>query len=841
MRLGTILYLYRVRLRARLVQELLAVAGIGVGVALLFASQVANTSLTGSVVRLTNDLVGNATVQIVARDPHGFDEAMLARVQALAGVRLAVPVLERQVRILGARGGQDVDLIGVNTTLLALHSPLLAHISPEQMNEQKGLAVPASVAGRIGARPLTPVTLQIGARDVQTTIALPLQESDVGSAADSPIAIARLGEAQQLTGMADRIDRVLVEPQRGRDALVTGELHRLAGPGLSVRPADFDATVFQQAEGPAVESTELFSAISALVGFLFAFNAMLITVPQRRNLIADLRLDGYASHEIAQVMLFDVLALGAVGSLVGLALGDALSHSLLQAQPGYLSLAFPVGSVRVVSVASILIAAAGGLLAAVLGVVFPLRREIFTGSASELSTSAPRASAGRRAPGALLGGVLCIGLSTTLLLGEIENVSAATFAFFSLTLALLLTLPMAFTAVIGLIDRMQRPVLGVSSRIAMIELLSRTTRSRSLAIAATGAIAVYGSVAVEGAHQDLRDGLERAAAAVSLGTDLWVTPTGSATTLATTPFENRYAAAIRSRPAVLGVADYRGGFLDVGDRRVLVLGPPRSNPRLVSADQVIRGDPGLASFHLREGGWLTVSRELATELGLRVGTPWRLPSPAPRTFRVAAITTNFGWSPGAIVMSSESFARAWGDRDVSAYQVLLRHGQSLSGGLSQVRSALGSSALVVQTASRHQSNEIAGQRQGLARLTAIAALVLLAAALAMAAAIGAMLWQRRGRLAGMKVDGFDEKELWGALLWESLMLLAIGCSIGALFGLYGQVLLDHALVSVAGFPVAFSAALWLAVATAGIVTAIALLVVAVPGYLAVRVSPALQD
>jgi putative ABC transport system permease protein len=841
MRLGTILYLYRVRLRARLVQELLAVAGIAVGVALLFASQVANTSLTGSVARLADDLVGNATVQIVARDPHGFSEATLTRVQALAGVRLAVPVLERQVTIVGRKGGQGVDLIGVNTTLLALHSPLLAHISPEQMNEQKGLAVPSLVADRIGVRPLLPVTVQVGARDVRTSAALILHESDIGSAAASPIAMVRLGEAQLLTGMVDRIDRILVEPQRGKNAVVVAQLRKLAGARLNVRPANFDATVFRQAEGPAVESTELFSAISALVGFLFAFNAMLITVPQRRNLIADLRLDGYASHEIAQVMLFDVLVLGVVGSFVGLVLGDVLSRSLLRAQPGYLSLAFPVGSVRVVGLASVLIAAAGGLLAAVLGVVFPLRREIFTGSASEFSTSAAKATRRRRVPSALVGSALCVALTTTLLLGEIDSVAEATFAFFSLTLALLLSLPMAFSTVIGLIDRVQRPVLGISSRIAMIELLSRTTRSRSLAIAATGAIAVYGSVAIEGAHQDLRDGLKHAAAAVSLGTDLWVTPTGSATTLATTPFDDRYSAAIRSRPAVLSVADYRGGFLDIGDRRVVVLAPPRANPLLVSADQVVRGDAKVAAMHLREGDWLTVSRELANELGLRVGGTWLLPSPVPTAFHIAAITTNFGWSPGAIVMSSTSFAGAWGNRDVSAYQVLLRRGQNTATGLAQVRSALGSSALVVQTASRREGNEIAGQRQGLARLTAIAALVLLAAALAMAAAIGAMIWQRRARLAGMKVDGFDEKELWGALLWESLLLLAIGCSIGALFGLYGQALLGHALVSVAGFPVVFSAAYGVAAASVGIVTAIALVVIAVPGYLAVRVRPALQD
>ena len=70
-------------------------------------------------------------------------------------------------------------------------------------------------------------------------------------------------------------------------------LERLAaGARTSARPTS-SATLFGQAAGPIDQSTGLFSAICALVGFLFAFNALLLTVPQRRSLIEDLRLDGY--------------------------------------------------------------------------------------------------------------------------------------------------------------------------------------------------------------------------------------------------------------------------------------------------------------------------------------------------------------------------------------------------------------------------------------------------------------------------------------------------------------------------------------------------------------------
>ncbi len=81
------------------------------------------------------------------------------------------------------------------------------------------------------------------------------------------------------------------------------------------------------------------------------------------------------------------------------------------------------------------------------------------------------------------------------------------------------------------------------------------------------------------------------------------------------------------------------------------------------------------------------------------------------------------------------------------------------------------------------------------------------------------------------------------LLIESGLLLGAGCSIGALFGIYGQLLLSHALATVTGFPVIFSTGALVALSSFAIVTAIAVTIVAVPGYVAARVRPgiSLQD
>jgi putative ABC transport system permease protein len=840
MRLGTIFYLYRVRLRARLVQELLAVAGIAVGVALLFASQVANTSLTGSVSQLTNGIVGEARLQLAARSATGFSEALMSQVERMPGVLAAAPVLQRSVSIAGGGGEASVDLIGLNPRFLQLNKRMLGHLNAAPITTQPGVALPAPLADRIGVGPLQRVSIRTGDRSVATTVGLVLQRSDVGDLVDSQVVIAPLGRAQQIAAMVGKVNLILVVTRPGREDEVVRELRRLGRGRLNVLPANFEAAVFRQAEEPTVQSTQIFSAISALVGFLFAFNALLLTVPQRRNLIADLRLDGYSPVEIVEVMLFDVLVLAFGGAVLGLILGDVLSHGLLQAEPGYLAIAFPVGSQHIVHWQSIAIAVAGGVLATALGVLGPLRHDITGGGAV----------GGRRPRGSIVaslatlgGGLLLLSMTTLLLVTGIESAGIAVLAFAGLTLALLLAMPTAFAVLVAVIERVQRPLLGVAPRIAVIELGSSSTRARSLAIAATGAIAVFGSVAIEGAQGNLRIGLGRAAAELSQGADAWVTPSGTSTTLATTPFDNSYGPTLARLKDVSSVDVFRGAFLDLGNRRVLVLAPPASSPQLLPSDQIVAGSGAQAQSRLASGGWVAISENLARRWRLSVGSGLTLASPAPHRYRVAAIITNLGWSPGAVQMTAKEFAQAWSSSDTSAYLIDFKPGTDPRAGIAGVRRALDALApgLVVQSAAQHEQNDLRAQRQGLTRLTQIAVLVLIAAALAMAVAMGALIWQRRGRLAGMKVDGYSPGELWRALLWETALLLGAGGLIGALFGLYGQIVLNHALINVTGFPLVYSLAIPVAVVSLAVVGAIALAMVALPGYLAAQVKPALQD
>jgi putative ABC transport system permease protein len=833
-RLGNVLHLYRVRLRARLVQECFAVLGIAAGVALLFASQVASQSLTSSVAQLSHGITGRASLQLLARDPQGMPATLLRQVRAIHGVRIAAPLLEASAQASGPKGRESVTLVGADSSLKQLDGGLVRHTELAPFAGIGAVLLPEQLADHVGVRKFgAEVTLQAYGRTERAPLYQVLRAKQVGGLAASPIVVAPLFYAQEVTGLAGRVSRILVQSAPGEQAQVRAALLALAAGRLNVESTSYDETLFAKAAAGSNQSTALFAVISALVGFLFAFNAMLLTVPQRRRLIADLRRDGYTPTTVVGVMLLDAILLGLAACALGLLLGEELSIHLFRSNPGYLGSAFAVGTQRVVGWQSIAIAVGGGVLAAIVAVLSPLRDILSRDPLAAITPKQGRGT-GHASSRTALAGVLCVAGATAILLAAPKLAIAG---MVLLIAALVLLLPTALDGALWLLARVARRLTGAVPHVAAMELSA--ARSRAIGVAATGAIAVFGAVAIQGAHGDLLKGLQNAARDTNALTDLWVSPPGSYNLLKTAPFNPSEQAALERVPGVRAVRLYRGGLLDWGERRVWVIAPPAQAEPLLPASQVLEGNLQTATSEVRAGGWAVLSQALASELHLHIGQQFTMPTAVPITLRVAALSTNIGWAPGAIVMSSSDYARSSGSADASAYNILLAAGVTPGQGLGRVRAALGpGSGLAVQSAGAHAAQQNALSRQGLQRLSQIATLILAVAVLAMAAAIANMVWQRRPRLAKLKLEGFPRAELWRTILLESALLLAVGCLTGALFGLYGQQLLDRALANVINFPVVHSIAFPAALLGLAVVTAAALVIVSAPGYLAAGVPPA---
>jgi putative ABC transport system permease protein len=831
--------LYAWRLRTRAAQELLAMAGIAVGVALVFGVLVANTSIGGSAGGLVHQLIGTAQLQLVARSQEGIDEGLAHQVQDLPGVQASSQLLREDVVIVGPRSSEPVQLIGLTIRQLSLNPEAARDLgSSAAALISDGIGLPSSVAEATGAGPDTPLTLRADGKIQTAHVSAVLGSQTIGAVASSPVAIALLKTAQTVTGKPGRITEVLVKAAPGKQTQVERELRTLAAGRADVTAADNDLRLLSRAAKPNKQSTTLFAAIAGMVGFLLALNAMLLTTPERRRLVAELRTYGYDPAQIILLVAVQAILLGLAGSVVGIALGYVLSHTLFAQVPSYLAIAFPIGTQKIVTAKVLSIALGCGLLAALLASTRPLldlRRgqpiDKVVRETGEAGQSIPRRVA-------LVLGLL--GLALVLLV----TVLALAVPSFTLVGGVLLAVavgclvPCAHIAVIGILRPLSERSKGVLP-IAVVEL--DATATRSVALAAIAALAVYGSLAIGGARSDLIHGVETAIHQDSDPAQIWVTSGDNV--FNTDSFHSGQAPAEIARvPGVMSVRADQGALLNVGDRRLLIRAHGNMGPTAIQSSQLVYGNYRRASELIRQGGWATVSQGLASERHLHVGDHFVLPTPSGTlSLGVAAITTNLGWPAGAVTLSTADYLRGWQSSDPSALEVELRPGVTLQEGRRAVQRALGPrSGLLVQTVYEREAQADGDLRQGLSALGQISTLLLITGALAVAASLGAAIWQRRARLAAMKTWGYDHLQLWRSLLLEGVILLGLGCFDGALLGIYGHALADRWLRLTTDFPAPFTTGAEQIVLTLMLVICIALVIIALPGFVAASVSPSVS-
>ncbi len=836
-RLGVLGRFYRWRLREHGVQELLAAAGIAVGVALVFGVLVANTSLSGSTARLVDGVVGSARIQLAARSTDGFDERIATAAAELPGIAHAAPDLRANVAVVGPGGARrSIQLVGVTPALAALGGVQTRDFGPGGLRLSTGITLPSAVADAIGVHAGDTIRLLADGRARNVRVGTVLGPGTIGPLAESPVGIALLPVAQRLVNREGRVSQLLVEPQPGADAAVAAQLRRIAQGQLYVGPADVELRLLDLTAKPNDQSTTLFAAIGAIVGFLLALNAMLMTVPARRRFVAELRTQGFDRAQVLLILSFEAVVLGVVASGAGLLLGDLLSRTLFDRVPAYLAFAFPIGTARVVETQAVLLALGGGVLAALLATLPPVLDlrggRAFDAVLNDVGSAEGGERIGARTTRRLLYAALAIiGLAT--LLAQADP-ALTVLSEMLLALATLCLIPFAFAAVTKPLGRVSRRLHGSMLAVAVME--TRATTMRSIALAAVGAIAVFGSVAIEGARHDLVRGLDANFGEYLSTADLWVTTGGDDLTT------NSFAVgSLRERIAgargIAAVRSYYGGLLDAGDRRLWIVARSPEDRLMIPPSQLLDGDLALATQRVRHGRWAAVSDVFARDRGLGVGDAFTLPSPSgPAGLRVAAITTNLGWPPGGVILNSDVYRRAWGASDPTALQVDLDAGMAPAVAKRTVVRILGpASGLTVQTQAERRAQYAALSRQGLTSLSQISVLLLVAAAIAIASALGAAIWERRPRLAALKIQGFDHHQLWRALLIEGAMVLGIGCTLGAAVGLLGHALANRYLETTTGFPAPFSVAGGSLLLTLALVVGISLAIYVVPGWAAARV------
>lgn len=839
--------LYWWRLRTQPVQEALALAGIAAGVALIFAVEIANTSVPVSVRDLVHGIAGPASLEVAARTPEGFDERLISKVGEVPGVFGDSGILNARVTVIGPRGQRTLTLFGAEAGIAAIGGSLARQFPRRALEsatagaQTSGLlgrlhrahvdtvALPEGAARALGASPGQLLLVDVSGRRVVVLCGGVLSAHQFGAAAESPVAIAQVAAAQRITGLAHRLTRVLVLPERGQEAKVRKALTMLVGGTLNVRSSDSEVTLLEQATSSSNQAAVAFTALSVVVGLLFAYNAMLLTLPARRRWISRLRDMGAYRHELISLVAFEVLVLALAASAVGLALGDLLSRAVFGGVPRYLVAGFPIGTEHVITPVALIVSVGGGVLATVVAAVWPaigaLRGRPLE-QASELGQES--LSLGRfSGPVGLAAGIAAI-IATVAVVLFVPGSGLVSVGALAVGLGFVLA-----PAVPWLLKRSERLATRAGSipgYIATVEL--RSTPTRATALAATSAIAIYAIVALGGAANDIRRGAANASQNIAGDAGVLVAPA---------PFEDEpfpvesfpaasTIARLRSISAVSHVNALMGSFLDVGRRRLLVLAMPRGDPAPVFPSQIVQGSTAQATM-LNKTGWAALSATVASESHLHLGAPFVLPTPSGYArFRLAATISNFGWPSGALILSVSDYARLWHTESATFLRVAFHKGITEDQGLRYVRAALSDTGLTAGTTRGAEATIRSVTNQGLSQLSDISALVLVAAILAVIATMAGSIWQRRPRLTNLKRLGAYRTELVRTIYLETGMVVVIGCLIGAIFGLCGQPLATAYVQQSTGFPEIYSPAVWLSVRTLTEAVALAMLAVGLLGY-----------
>ncbi|HEY3164857.1 MAG TPA: ABC transporter permease, partial [Candidatus Limnocylindrales bacterium] len=480
-------------LLARRGRTALSIVGIALGIAVLYASLATDAGIAASIDRTVRDLVGRADLRVEAFGPAGLSAESLAAIEAAPGVTVAAPAQERRTYLLPGAGQPDtpsapVTALGidpkrepaVHDLVLASGVPLGGPDALEALVTERLAAVDGSALG--------------GSISLQGGDGAPVDVEIVGIVAgDGPIVgsqgrtvILPLRTMQRILGddTVSRVDIVAGEgatPREVADAIgvaLTSQPYVLSAPGdiatsLRSSTADFRAT------------TALIAAVALFVGAFLIFNTLSMTVSERVRELGLLRAAGAVRRQLVGFVAFQALALGFLGSILGVAAGFVLAELMAIDLRSVATIPFERVDPSLVSIAAVV---AIGLGVTVAAAVEPARR---AGSISPVEALRDRIdpAAARRARLRWLVGVFVV-VGVAGLLAWPRDAGGGGLARSGLVYLLLfgavIAAPLALGVLGGLAGLPFRAVLRIEERLARASIV----RDRARTTLTVGALAV---------------------------------------------------------------------------------------------------------------------------------------------------------------------------------------------------------------------------------------------------------------------------------------------------------------------------------------------------------------
>lgn len=323
-------------LRARPLRATLSTLAVAFGVAVLFAGLATNAGIEASVTSTVRDLVGRADLRVAAFGEKGLTAETIAIVTGTPGVAVAAPAFERRAYLGPAPGVEDalpppVTILGIDPTVEGrLHDLVLVTGAPLRDKDEPSALITERLAAQDGLALGSSLTVEgAGGESVYRVVGILAGDGPLTGAFGRTVVVP-LRTAQGVfdeTGVT-RIDIGLTDEATTTTVSDALEARLLTEPYVLSSPQDL-AAALRGSTTDFQATTVLIAAIALFAGAFLIFNTLSMTISERIREVGLLRAAGATRQQVTSFMLTQALAIGVLGSVLGLALGALLAAGMV--------------------------------------------------------------------------------------------------------------------------------------------------------------------------------------------------------------------------------------------------------------------------------------------------------------------------------------------------------------------------------------------------------------------------------------------------------------------------------------------------------------------------------
>jgi putative ABC transport system permease protein len=828
-------------LRRRWVRASLIVLSIAAGVSMLIATRALNRTMDRAAAAAATPLAAVADL-IVTNGDAPVERYLAYDLERVEGVLAAHPRIFARVH-LPDLGGRPALLVGLDLAAeqsdktprwQVQYNQHTLHIAWGRITARKvpailGKNLEDSLAG-------TSDVLRVQAPGSKLVYALRRAGTVTGkgpaAALGGDVVILKLDdEPGRIVGLkrwqVSRIDLTL-RPGADRAAVQKRVASVLAGSAEVRTPEEQNQAV--QNVMSSLQAALLLCGVAALVvGLFLVYNALAVSVAERRHEIGILRGLGATRGQIVGLFTGEAALLGLAGSLLGVPLGLAIARVGLEPMRDVLSKLFFAMEETGIELSADLVFTGliAGVVTAVAAALLPALRASRERPADAVRRIPPRPTWRYRFAQVAAGGLLLASGAVCVTGREQLPPRVGMYAGLGLVvLSTLLATPLLSAVLARLLQPVARRCLGVTGRLAADNLVRAPGRTGLVIAALAAGVGLVTETAgvIRSNRVALGDWVQEAIPA-----DLVITA-GSPVSAGgqSLPLTEALGARIRKMPGVEAVLPARVRRQLFRDTQILMTAVDAGEVyRAASKRPRIKRAGLYRALSERPDGAL-ISENFALLHGLKVGDTLALASPnGPVELHVVGQLVDYSWPHGSLVVNRAFYLKHWEDPRVDEYDVYLAAGvagravQELQESILKAHGAGHGLFVLRRDELQGHIDETIEQLYGIALGQQLA--VMFVAGLGVVTALLISVLQRQRELGLLRALGASRGQVIRSVLAEALLMGVLGTLIGLAVGVPLQwYALRVVMVEETGysFPVyiPWAAALWIAAASVGMAT-----------------------